>query len=180
MNILENLSDFKGSQIIGLDTVVNVKLTGGKKNPMQGRIKKITEGNVVMIFKNGEGYKNMVNRRLEKQFDDLGMTTVELFERIADKNFEPGPRPWGTRIEDSPIISHRGKLYLECIFIKAGKSKYFLDGEEIAKERITGLPDKKEGRQGGLIDKVVVRTFALESIIKVRKSKKEILGRAFA
>jgi len=93
MNILENLSDFKGSQIIGLDTVINVKLTGGKKNPMQGRIKKITEGNVVMIFKNGEGYKNMVNRRLEKQFDDLGMTTVELFERIADKNFEPGPRP---------------------------------------------------------------------------------------
>ena len=180
MDILGKLSDFKGSQIIGLDSVVNVKLTGGRKNPMQGRIKKITEGNLVMLFKSGEGYKNMVNRRLEKQFDELGMTTVELFERIADKNFEPGPRPWGTRIENSPIISHKGKLYLECIFLKAGESKYFLDGEEIKKENIIGLPEKKEGQQGGLIDKVVVRTFALESIIKIRKSKKELLGRAFA
>lgn len=180
MNILEQLSNFKGSQIIGLDTIVSVKLTGGQKNPMQGRVKKLTEGHRVMIFKNGNGYKNMVNRRLQKQFEEIGMTTVELFERIANPEFEPGPRPWGERVEDSPIISHKGKLYLECIFLKAGESKYFLDGEEIAKEEIIGLPEKTEGAQGGLIDKVIVRTFALESIIKVRKSKKELLGRAFA
>lgn len=180
MSLIEKLSDFNGCQIIGLDTVITVKLTGGKKNPMQGRVRKITEGNQVMIFKNGNGYKNMVNRRLKEQFDEIGMTTTELFERIANQDFEPGPRPWGTRVDDSPIISHKGKLYLECIFLKAGQSKYFLNGEEIAKEDIIGLPVKTEGQQGGLIDKVVVRTFALDSIIKVRKSKKTLLGQALA
>jgi hypothetical protein len=47
---------------------------------------------------------------------------------------------------------------------------------EIAKEEVIGLKEKVEGDQGGLADKVIVRTYSLDSIIKVRKSKKEILG----
>jgi hypothetical protein len=178
MKIIQEISEFKGSKIIGLDTIVNVKLSGGKKNPMQNRVKKMTEGNIVMIFTSAQGYKNMVNRRLRKQFEEIGLTADQILEGIESPDFEPGKRAWGTRLESSPIIEHNGKLYLECIFIKAGKSKYFLDGEEIDKESIIGLEDKKEGTQGGLIDKVVVRTYALESIIKIRKSKKEILGYA--
>ncbi len=180
MSIIENLSNFKGSQIIGIDTFVKVKLTGGKKNPMQGKITKLTEGNVVMLFTSGKGYRNMVNRRLKKQLDDLEvyvMPTEELFERISVNNeFTPANRVWGKRITDTPFIEHKDKKYLECIFLKAGKVKYFFDGVEIAKEEIEGLAIKNNGNQGGLEDKVIIRTFSLDSIIKIRKSKKEILG----
>jgi hypothetical protein len=178
MKILQEISEFKGSKIIGLDTIVNVKLSGGKKNPMQGRVKKVTEGNIVMIFTSAEGYKNMVNRRLRKQFEEIGLTPDQILEGMESPDFQPGNRPWGTRLESSPIIEHNGKLYLECIFLKPGRSKYFLDGEEIEKESIIGLEEKKEGSQGGLLNKVIVRTYLLESIIKIRKSKKEILGYA--
>ncbi len=116
MTILEKLNDFKGAQIIGLDAVTEVKLLGGQKNPMQGKVKKVTTGSQVMIFKNGKGYKNMVNRRLKKQ-NAGDLTTIALFEAIASSGFEPGPRQWGQRVEGTPFVEHKGKFYLECIFI---------------------------------------------------------------
>lgn len=172
MTIQEKLNDFKGSQIIGLDSTTAVKLTGGQKNPMQGRIRKVTTGNLVMIFKSSRGYANMVNRRLAKQID----LTEDLFERLTSEGFTPGPRPWGTRLPDTPFVEHKGEIYLECIFLKPGKSKFFLDGNPIKKSEIIGLQEKVEGAQGGLRDKVIIRTFKMDSIIKVRKGKEEILG----
>lgn len=172
MTIQEKLNDFKGSQIIGLDSTTAVKLTGGQKNPMQGRVRKVTTGNLVMIFKSSRGYANMVNRRLAKQID----LSEDLFERMTEEDFTPGPRPWGTRLPNTPFVSHKGETYLECIFLKPGKSEFFLDGNPIAKSEIIGLQEKTEGAQGGLRDKVIIRTFKLDSIIKVRKSKEEILG----
>lgn len=177
MELIEKLKDFKGAQIISIDAVTEVKLVGGKQNPMQGKVKKVTLGAQVMVFKNGKGYKNMVNRRLKKQ-NAGDITTIALFEAIANSGFEPGPRQWGQRVEGTPFVEHKGKLYLECIFIKPGKSTYFLGENEIDKEDIIGLPDKIEGDQGGLIDKVIIRTFAIDSLLQVRKSKETIEGPA--
>ncbi len=177
MELIEKLKDFKGAQIISIDAVTEVKLVGGKQNPMQGKVKKVTLGAQVMVFKNGKGYKNMVNRRLKKQ-NAGDITTIALFEAIANSGFEPGPRQWGQRVEGTPFVEHKGKLYLECIFIKPGKSTYFLGENEIDKEDIIGLPDKIEGDQGGLIDKVIIRTFAIDSLLQVRKSKETIKGPA--
>ena len=176
MIIQEQLNNFKGSQIIGIDTLTVVELTGGKANPQQGRVKKLVEGSKVMVFKSGKGYFNMVTRRLKKQADEMEMTTDRLFEAISGAGWQPGPRQWGERVSNSPFVQHKDKTYLECIFIQGGKPKYFLDGMEIAKEEVIGLKEKVEGDQGGLVDKVIVRTYSLDSIIKVRKSKKEILG----
>ncbi len=179
MTIQQQLQDFKGSRIIGLDTVTEVKLKGGQKNPMQGKVTKVTEKAKVMIFTSGKGFKNMVNRRLKVQ--NAGeLTTIELFEAIANKEFVPGPRQWGKRIDGTPFVEHKDKLYLECIFLKSGKSTYYLDGQQIEKKEIIGLPEKKEGDQGGLKDKVIIRTFALDSILRVRKSGQEIAGPAIS
>ena len=177
MSIQQQLSDFKGSQFVGLDTVTDVKLKGGMKNPMQNKVTKVTKGSVVMLFTSGKGFKNMVNRRLKIQAQGE-LTTVELFEAIAAKEFQPGPRQWGKRIDGTPFVEHKGKTYLECIFVNPGETTYFLDGKEIAKKDIIGLPEKKEGDQGGLKDKVIIRTFALDSIIGVRKSGQLIPGPA--
>ena len=179
MSIQQQLSDFKGSQFVGLDTVTDVKLKGGMKNPMQNKVTKVTKGSVVMLFTSGKGFKNMVNRRLKIQAQGE-LTTVELFEAIAAKEFQPGPRQWGKRIDGTPFVEHKGKTYLECIFMKPGETTYFLDGKEIAKKDIIGLPEKKEGDQGGLKDKVIIRTFALDSIIGVRKAGQLIPGLATA
>jgi hypothetical protein len=169
------INSFKGCQIVGLDSLVKVDLLGGKSNPQQGRVTKLTLNSRVMIFKNGKGYFNMVNRRLQKQHE--GSSVLSLLESSASGGvWEPGPRAWGERIPNSPFIVHKDKEYLECIFLRGGNSIYMLDGVEIPKSEIQGLPTKSEGEQGGLVDKVIIRTYSFESILKIRKSKVELVG----
>ncbi len=41
-----------GGSFVGIDTLTDVPLLGGKKNPQQGRVQKRTVGNQVMVFQN--------------------------------------------------------------------------------------------------------------------------------
>lgn len=155
-------ADVNGSSFVGIDTLTDVKLTGGKKNPMQGRITKQTLGANVMVFQNklSNGYENMVHRRLAAEGKD-------------PSNFELGPRTWGERIDNTPFIRHEHdgsvKHYLEVIFLKPGTSTYLLDGAVIAAADITGLPVAPEPTgQGGLEHQVIIRSFAASSITQVR------------
>lgn len=143
-----------GATFISIDTKTDVTLLGGKKNPMQGRVQKSTTGSNVMVFQNKttNAYENMVNRRLEKE----GKPVV----------FEVGPRKWGTRIPNTPFVVHGDELYLEVIFLRAGEVQYLLDGQPVDKDTIEGLPNKpEEAEQGGLDNKVIIRTFKVSSIV---------------
>lgn len=148
-----------GASFISIDTITDVKLAGGKKNPLQGRVSKKVVGSNVMVFqnKNGSAYESMVNRRLAKE----GKSAT----------FEVGPRVWGTRIANTPFVEHNGELYLEVIFLHAGKKELLIDGQPVAKGvTIEGLPaerEESEEGQGGLDNKVVIRTFKAASIKKV-------------
>jgi hypothetical protein len=154
-NTLKSLmSSVNGATFISLDIVTPVKLTGGKKNPLQGRVTKKTTGSNVMVFQNkkgGNSYQNMINRRLEKE------------GKIP--TFEVGPRAWGTRIEGTPFISHNDQTYLEVIFLHSGKSEYLVDGKEFDGE-IEGLPVKTESEesQEGLSNKVIIRAVNCDNI----------------
>ena len=147
----------EGGTFVGMDTVTDVKLTGGKKNAQQGRVTKQMTGAQVMCFTNSKtnAYDAMVRRRLEAEGKD-------------PDSFELGPRAWGQRIVGTPFVEHNGKHYLEVIVMNPGSIKYLLDGNSVSKEDIEGLPDRKEGDQAGLENKVVIRTFALDSIIELR------------
>lgn len=158
--VLENVN---GSSFISLDTTTIVKLKGGKSNPMQGRVRKHNTGANVMVFQNkkANAYDNMVKRRLmaEGKNPDL---------------FKLSPRAWGTRLQGTPLVEHKGALYLEVIFLKGGKSTYTLDGQPIAPEDIQGLDlNKPEGEQGGLSDKVIIRTYKMDSITRMKIGDKE-------
>lgn len=170
--IREIFANVQGSSFVGIDTETVVGLKGGKKNEMQGRVTKRTLGSQVMVFTNKEqnGYENMVQRRLIEEGKD-------------PTTFAVGPRPWGTRVEGLPIVEHTKdgvlKEYLEVIFLKGGTSEYFLDGNPIAKEDITGLDEPtpkvvtaeeaEAGKdQAGLDNKVIVRTFDAASLLAVR------------
>lgn len=159
----EIFANVHGTSFVGLDTESVVKLKGGKKNEQQGRVTKRVTGSSVMVFSNTEqnGYENLVQRRLIEEGKD-------------PTTFSVGPRTWGTRVPNLPIIEHEKdgvkKEYLEVIFLKPGKTEYFLDGQPINKEDIIGLEVKEESSdsQGGLDNKVVIRTYADDSIKKIR------------
>jgi hypothetical protein len=152
--IQELISGVNGASFIGIDTETTPTLKGGKKNPMQGRVRKVMIGASVMVFqnKNGSSYENMINRRLVAEG--------------KDPNFEVGPRKWGTRVEGTPFVTHNGVTYIEVIFLKAGKVHYTVDGKEVDGATIEGLDvDKEEtSEQGGLNNKVIIRTFLTSSI----------------
>jgi len=151
-----------GATFVGMDTLTEVTLKGGKKNPQQGRVTKQMTGANVMCFanKNGSAYAAMVQRRLTQEGKDPA-------------SFELGPRAWGQRIPNTCFVEHNGKHYVEVIFLRAGAVQYLLDGQAVDAAQIEGLPDKREGDQGGLEDKVVIRTFALDSIVALRVDGKE-------
>jgi len=155
------VSGINGASFIGLDTLTDVDLKGGKSNPMKGLVQKAVIGSSVMVFqnKNSNGYENMVRRRLEAEGKNA-------------ESFELKPRVWGTRIEGTPIVEHKGSYYLEVIFLKSGVTSYFLSGKPIKKDLIQGLDtSKEEGTQGGLDNKVIIRSFKIESIARITINK---------
>lgn len=165
MSIQTIFANVNGASFVGLDTLTEPALNGGKKNPHRGRITKKITGMSVMVFqnKNSNAYENMVNRRLAEECK--GMT------------FEVGPRTWGERIPNTPFVRHTKdgveELYLEIIALNSGKVEYFLDGAPIAKEDIIDLKEKSEGEQGGLDRKVPIRTFKVSSLTAIRIDGKE-------
>lgn len=159
LNIREIFANVNGNNIISISTKTDVTLKGGKGNPQQGKVKKVMTGANVMVFQNKEtnGYENMVKRRLIAEGKD-------------PETFKLGPRPWGVRIEGTPIITHKDQDYLEVIFLTSGKSHYEIDGQIVDKEAIKGLPEEtvNEEAQGSLEDKVIVRTFKAQSITEIK------------
>lgn len=163
-DIQDLLGKINGATFAGLDTVTSVALKGGKKNPMQGEITKHCYGHNVMLFTNkkNSGYDLMVRRRLEKEGKD-------------PSTFILGALKWGQRLPNSPIIEHNGKYYIQVIFISAGAVEYMRSGWPIEKLNIEGLDEKPESAdQGGLDNKVIVRTYALDSIKAIRIMGEEI------
>jgi hypothetical protein len=167
------MGDLYGATFLGIDTLINQPLTGGKKNPMQGRITKAHYNATVVCAPNHKSsiYVNKVFRHLEK----LGLDPA---------NYVPQPRKWGTRVTGFPIIEHTiagvVKHYFEVIYLRPGTSSYFLDGAPIAKELIEGLPVLKasETGQGGLPeeDRVQLRTYLMDSIVQIRINQMKVVG----
>jgi len=157
-------ANLAGGTFVGLDSLTQVKLKGGKKNPMQGRVTKLMTDAQVMCFSNSNSnaYENMVRRRLAA-------------EGKAAEDFVLGPRAWGERIPGTCFVEHTGKQYLEVIMMHPGKTSYFLDGAEIDKSEIEGLdnPAVNPESQARLSNKVIIRTFALDSVVALRVNKKE-------
>lgn len=146
--------EINGMTPIAITTETKPVLKGGaRNNPMFGKVIKRMEGGSVMIFQNKKvnGYEAMVNRRLVAEGKD-------------PSSFQLGPRQWGVRRSGMPFVDHNGNVYLEVIFLRPGKITYYYNGEMIPKSLVQGLDDKEEGEQGGLENKVIIRTFNINNI----------------
>ena len=168
-NFVDLLNNIKGTTFVSIDTVTNVPLKGGKTNPMKDRVQKRCKGHNVILYANCKvnGYAAMVRRRLVAEGKD-------------PQDFQLSPRAWGERLKGYPLVIHMKdgvlKFYFEVIFIKPGVTEYLLDGTPIAKEAIIGLNESEEGEQGGLENKVIIRTYALDSIERIRIDHTEYEG----
>lgn len=155
-----------GTTFISFDSETTVKvrktLPEDRKqpNPYYDAVSKVNKGSRVMVFQNKHtnAYESMVERRLAKEGKD-------------PSSFELSPRTWGTRIPETPFIEHKGKYYLEVIFLGSNPAEYFMGGKQIGKDEIIGLTPSKEGEQGGLDNKVIIRTFAIENITRLTIDK---------
>lgn len=170
-DLIEILGTVSGCTFVGIDTTTNVKLTGGRKNEMQGRVTKRTTGIKAFAFGNSgtNGYENMVNRRRAAE------------GKPAD--FKVGSLPWGVRMPDSPIIVNEknglAAFYLQLAIDNRVRPtvQYLLDGKPIAKEDIVGLPEARDASaKQDLENEVIVRTFAAESIDVIRAWGEEFLA----
>lgn len=172
------LAKVQGCTFAALDTLTYPPLKGGKANPMQGKIAKHSIGHRVMLFtnKNSSGYENKVRRHL-------------IAEGKNPDSFAMGALPWGKRIENTPFIENNGKYYLQTVFLKSGENKYrvtnsgpivlpdgkvFLAGSYIDKDDIIGLKETSGSEGQGLENEVIVRAFALESILAIRAMNNEL------
>lgn len=171
------LSNLDGATFASLDTVTKPVLLGGKKNPFQGKVEKHCRAHRVMLFSNkrSNAYENKVRRHLER-------------EGKNPDSFELGPLPWGKRLPESPIIENKGKYYLQVVFLAAGSVEYRVTDTVIdennhvlafpcfgfPKESITGLNEKSGSEHQGLENEVIVRTYALDSIVKLRAFHEEL------
>lgn len=109
-------------------------------------------------------------------------------KEAAEERFEVSARKWGERIPNGPFIQHVKKgnvhadYYLDTIFLRAGKTEFFLDGQPIDEKDIQGYekPVAKEGAhiQGGLKaeNQVIVRSIGLASILAIRTGGNNYAG----
>jgi len=109
-NMMKDSKQVNGCTFVGFDMVTKVSLAGGKKNPMQGEIEKIHTGFVAMLFSNKlrSAYGKMVNKRL--------------VQSGKDADFVPSALPWGTRVEGTACIEHKGNDYVQLIYTQKAKN----------------------------------------------------------
>lgn len=124
-----------------------------------------TTGTRVILFTNktGSGYDRMVRRRLE----EAGK---------SPDNFTLHDLPWGERIPETPLIQHRGQLYLQTIVLDTGKSRYFIGNREVQPEGL--LPPRRTNQGLPRGDEVLVNTYKLSSITRIALMNEVLVGDA--
>ncbi len=120
---LSDLSTRSGTQVI-LTWESNPKLKGGKKNPQQGHVTKLSTAKVTL---SGTGV--YASRKVD--------------EGEFSSSDEVQKRKWGTRIGNTCVIEHKGVEYVEFLVDGTPKTTYFLDDKEIPKSDVVGLSDSK-------------------------------------
>ena len=99
INVAKKLfENVRGTGFVGIDSLTQVLLTGGKANPQKGRVTKRTTGSTVMVFAQEEhtAYSAQVKRRMEK-------------EGLDAASWEGGPLPYGEWVDDTMFIVHTKK-----------------------------------------------------------------------
>lgn len=140
------LRDVRGTTAVTITALTEPDMVA-RDNPYAGRVRKRSRRNCLIGF----GYENAVNnQRLRED---------------KDADFVAGPRKWGVRIAGTPIVEHKGKVYLEAKVQRVLEYRYEVDGEIVENALIEPwLRDKGAADRQELAKPVELRDFALTSI----------------
>lgn len=150
----------KGAKIETICTITYPNLKAFNENSCcpYANIVKVSRVNCMINF----NYKDAVNKQLDREGKEA--------------NFIPYKRKWGTRLTDSPFISHVSKegaynLYLEVRILKSlGHSYYDLVfGDLIPEEAIKPwLRDKHDARKfQGTEKEIILRDYLVHNIASI-------------
>lgn len=158
-SIIDLLINFNGHSFIGLTTLTDAraKKTG---NPY-GKILKKTK----LLANIGFHYKNSLNNQAKREGKEI--------------DFDIKPRRWGVRMENTPLVKHNDKYYLEYKAENVQSVQYYTEqGEELTKEQVQEFLPKKStsSTQRELTKKIILRDVAIENILSLRISQKVFLG----
>lgn len=105
-------------------------------------------------MKEGSGYERKVRRALVREGRD-------------PDSFRVGPLPWGNRIENLPLIEHKGIFYLQTVLLSPGEERYFIGVKEVP--RPSWVRTRIPTGQGLSADNsVYVHTYRLDSLTGLR------------
>lgn len=161
--LIVKLASLRGSQIVTLTTETDARLrkthptlkVGGKaaRSPYaDDSVTKVSRVNVVINFT----YQNAVNRQQCRE-GNAG-------------DFVAQPRQWGERVEGTPFVQHKGRLYVECKVERVvGETEFRVNGLPIDRSEIADyLPASRSSAEHQGVDReIVLRDYALDSILAV-------------
>jgi NifB/MoaA-like Fe-S oxidoreductase len=155
LELAELLRGLRGQTAVTLETLTEPELRkkseAGMPYPHGGTLRKRTRLRAVL----NADYAAAVNAR-----------------RVAEgkpADFAPSPRKWGTKVAGTPLVEHKGQLYVEYQAVEVLSIRYELDGRSIeAKALEPWLPASRSQAQGqGVDDQVAVRTVKLENVAEL-------------
>ena len=135
-----------GSTMVGFTSETTPRLLAG--NPWINVVKS-SRVNANLCF----DYEKAVNRQRVRE------------GKIAD--FVVQPRKWGKHIGKSPVVEHKGKLYLNAK-INSSTAVYIADGKIVTEAEVYAwMGEKHSGRQH--VDKAIEsRDFSMENVRELR------------
>jgi len=156
IELLKNLKTATPATVI-TQTIPKMRKTN---NPYFDKVTKFMKANVFINF----NYEKSVNRVREKEGND--------------EVFEASKRVWGTRIQGTPLVEHKGNYYLECRFLKHCKSTYLFENKVIDDSDISDfIYEGSNAEHQGVFEEVILRDFKIESILQIKFNKEVYIVR---
>lgn len=100
-------------------------------------------------------YQRSVNRQRERE--------------DKETDFESKPRVWGTRIQGTPLIEHKGNYYIE-VKVERNLETLYVDeeGNKVEKSEFAEfIPDRKKSSRQKVDKEIILRDINLENIIEI-------------
>lgn len=152
-NVIESIRGVSFASIQSV-TELDMRKTG---NPFHGKIAKVSK--ILAIVGNWNYERSLENQAKREN---------------VETEFEIKPRKWGFRLNDSGIVEHKGRMYLECKVEKSFDSRIvWFDGRYVSNSDIetirSFMPIRKESStQDAIGKKVILRDYAFDSIRKIK------------
>lgn len=124
--------------------------------PCPGVVEKITAERVIIYrTKGGSGYENKVKRALAASGKNPDL-------------FHVGALPWGSRVDDLPIIQHNGNFYLQTIVLAPGLRTYTLFGSgTVIDPKDFGIKKRPPRLDLPPDEQVVMHTYKIDNLERI-------------